>query len=143
MTHLSALASIFIRKGVAIALLLFCTLAFGISPDDELDSVLLHIYDQMVSPSESSKLVAETYTATLSLKHASDKYLIFFDAYIRVNDSEKYQIAKWLFDPSVVASVVGKEGIECTVRFVVKEVRTENVYSKMPHIVAEILSIDA
>lgn len=130
------------RKIIAVFLLVLFSQAFAVSPDARLDPDLKAIFNQLVLPAESKKLIGKKFSVVLSLKLATKRHLIFHDAYIKVSKDEKYQIAKWLFDPAVVSRVEGKNGIDCSVEFIVKEVRTEGVYRKMPHIVVEVVKIN-
>ena len=83
------------------------------------------------------------YTVDLALKIGTNKFLIFSDAYLQDEKEEsKYQIAKWIFAPEQTKHLAGKSGIICRVRFKVEEMKTDSLYSDMPHIVAKIISIE-
>jgi len=77
----------------------------------------------------------------LTLKVGTDRFLIFSDAYIRVDDETRYQIAKWIFTPDQTKGLEGKRGVTCAVTFRIEEIRTDVPYKDMPHFVATILSL--
>ena len=131
------------KKLITIFFIILISPVFAVSPDSKLDPDLLAIFNQLTSTDESKELIGKKFSMVLSLKYATKKHLVFHDAYIRVSKGEKYQIARWLFDPTIISSVVGKNGIECTVEFIIKEVKTKNVYKKMPHIIVEIIKLNA
>ncbi|MFT5104275.1 MAG: hypothetical protein ACI86C_001939 [Candidatus Latescibacterota bacterium] len=126
-----------------LALILLSDMALAISPDSEMNDELISIYNVLVSKSDGSELLGKKYSINLSLKHASEKHLIFSDAYIKIDEDTRYQIAKWQFEEHIVNSIKGKYGIPCNVTFVIKSVENLGVYSSMPHIVVEVLSVNA
>lgn len=128
---------------LTVILVLCSNVSLALSPDSEINDELAAIYNQLVSSNPDAELVGRTYNLTLSLKHASKTHLIFNDAYISIDEKTRYQLAKWQFDEQLVRSVIGKRDISCKVIFVIRRVETRGVYSKMPHIVAEVLSVNA
>ena len=123
------------------SLLLISLPAYPIGPDKELNPAFDEIYQSLVSPEDSSELIGQNYTLELSLKFASEKHLLFHDAYMRTSDVERYQIAKWQFVPETAQSVVGQRDIKCSVTFNIKQVQKTGAYAAMPHIVVDITHI--
>ncbi|ADE53589.1 hypothetical protein Caka_0564 [Coraliomargarita akajimensis DSM 45221] len=92
---------------------------------------------------QDSQITGKAYTADLTLKVATEKFLIFSDAYLPSKEEDSnYQIAKWIFTPEQTQPLKGKRGTTCRVRFKVEKLNTQAPYSDMPHIVATILSIE-
>ncbi len=133
---------VYMKIYVILAFVISSNFAFAISSDGEMNSELVTIYNFLVSQESSSQLLGKKYTLKLSLKFASEKHLIFNDAYIRVDDKTKYQIAKWQFEEIIVSSIKGKRDIICDVAFIIKDVENKGLYSEMPHIVVEVLNIN-
>jgi len=126
----------------SIYLLLLCgyCLTSG-APTKELDPQLLEIYELMQSNDGKKELKDEEFEVDLTIKHATEKFLVFSDAYLQADEETKYQIGKWIFTPQQTKGLEGKRGMVCRVRFLVEEVRTE-LYPDMPHILAKIISLE-
>lgn len=122
--------------------LLFLALSvnlFGSSPSRDLSPDLKPIQTALISENEGRSLVGKEYTANLTLKFASSKHLIFSDAYLAADAETRYQIAKWIFNPDLVKSYIGKKDLKCTVSFRVSSVNTDD--KRMPYITADITAI--
>ena len=113
----------------------------GVTPTKELNPKLLSIFEQFQAESEQSKLEGKEYEADLTVKVATEKFLIFSDAYLQADEENKYQIGKWDFTPDQVTELEAKRGDILSVRFKIEEIRTEPPYADMPHFTATILSI--
>ena len=107
----------------------------------DLDPKLLMMFEQFQS--EKSKLENKEFEIDLTVKVASDRFLIFSDAYLQVDEETKYQIGKWIFTPEQTTNLGLKRGSDCRVRFKIEKVMNEPPYSDMPHFSAHILSITA
>ncbi len=114
----------------------------AVTATKELDAGLLSIFEQMQSGSDASKLKGKEFCADLTVKIATEKLLIFTDAYLQADEETKYQIGKWIFTPNQVSEVAAKRGDALTVKFKIEEVRTEAPYADMPHFTATILSME-
>ena len=112
---------------------------FGATATKELNPHLLDIFEQMRE--EAHELEEKEFEADLKVKIASEKFLIFSDAYLQADEETKYQIGKWIFSPDQVARLEAKRGDIVTVKFKIDEVRSEAPYTVMPHFVATIQSI--
>ncbi len=132
----------FIAKYVCILLFVIPGVTYAISPDENMNSELMPIYEALVG-SENERIINKEFTVTLVLKHASDRHIIFSDAYVKVSENEKYQIAKWEFSPEITKKISGKSGIKCKVTFVVSKINVGVPYKNIPHIVAKIMGIQA
>ena len=99
------------------------------------------VYITLTASGDSKELIRQEHTITLSLKFASDKYLIFHDAYVKFREGEKYQIAKWKFSPEVTKNITNKSDIPCEVTFIIDEVKKTGADKAMPHIVANVTKV--
>jgi hypothetical protein len=95
----------------------------------------------MHSEAEASELEGKEFEANLTVKVATEKFLIFSDAYLQADEETKYQIGKWVFDPEQIAELKAQRGDVVTVKLKIKEIRIEAPYADMPHFVATITSI--
>jgi hypothetical protein len=111
------------------------------SPSEELNPTLLEIYQLMQSQSGQSNLIGQEFEVDLTIKHATDKFIVFLDAYLQVDEDTSYQIGKWIFTPEQIKVLKGTVPSPCRVRFKVEEVRTAPPYSDMPHILARIITL--
>mgnify|MGYP006902134716 CR=1 FL=1 len=96
----------------------------------------------MQSEEGIKELEGKEFEIDLTIKHATEKFLVFSDAYLRIDEETRYQIGKWIFTAEQTQALDGKRGSVCRVRFEVEEVRTESPYADMPHILAEIISLE-
>lgn len=120
--------------------LLACDL-FAATATEELDPQLLHIFEQMRIEAKAAELEEKEFEANLTVKVATEKFLIFSDAYLQADEETKYQIGKWKFDPEQIAELNAKRGDVVTVKLKIEEIRTQVPYADMPHFIATILSI--
>ncbi len=149
-----------LRRLMLTPVLLAC--ACGLHAADSTEGLappLREIYTQITSPEHGEELVGKTIETTLTLKYASEKFLIFSDAYVSndktsgtltvtkggqtavPNVTSSYQIAKWQFAPDLVTPYANYRDQRFDVKFRILEVRTEPPYSDMPHILAEVISM--
>lgn len=126
---------------IAIILFIYSSDAFSLEPREDFNIALLEIYNSLASSGDSQELIGKEFTALLTLKFASEKYLIFSDTYIKTDDTESYQIAKWQFSSDVIQSAIGKSNVKLNVTFRVLNVRKEQPYKDMPHITATVLKM--
>lgn len=59
-----------------------------------IDTQLLKIFERMQSETEASELEKKEFEADLTVKVATEKFLIFSDAYLQSDEETKYQISK-------------------------------------------------
>ncbi|MDO6568837.1 hypothetical protein Q4561_17325 [Alteromonas sp. 1_MG-2023] len=131
-------------KFIAIMVLtLLSNVALAINPDYKMNKELLPIYNALIAQDSNATLIGEEYSVELVLKHASEKHLIFRDAYIRLDEETKYQIAKWQFESHILDSIKDKYDVSCKVTFVIKSVENQGFNESMPHVVAQVLSVTA
>jgi len=129
------------KKILTLLLVILSANVLAISPDKNMNVELNGIYDSLTSKSDSTDLLNKEFKINLSLKFASEKYLIFHDAYIKTNDKEKYQIAKWQFQKETIKEIIGKDNIKCHVSFKIIKIQKNGPYETMPHIVVQITNI--
>ena len=130
------------KSQFSIILCIFLVSILGAAtPTEELNPKLLEIYEQMLDKAGQSGLEGKEFEIDLKIKHATDKFLVFYDAYIQIDEETSYQMGKWIFTPEQTKDLEVERGSICRVRFKIAEVRTKSPYSDMPHILAEILSI--
>ena len=113
----------------------------GATATRELNPQLLQIFEQMHLEEEASKLKKKEFEANLTVRVATERFLVFSDAHLQMDEETMYQIGKWKFDPEQVAALDVKRGDIVTVKFKIQEIRTEAPYADMPHFVATIMSI--
>lgn len=111
--------------------------------DENTSPDLKEIYEVLIQGENVSTILNKEFSIALTLKHASERHLIFSDAYLKINEKEKYQIAKWIFSPEQTNKIIGKSGIKCEIKFRVTEVKQTGVYKNMPHVIAKIIEIKA
>jgi hypothetical protein len=114
---------------------------FAATAAKELDPQLLRIFEQMQTEGRAEELEGQKFSANLTVKLATEKFLIFSDAYLQDDEETKYQIAKWNFDSEEIVELNAKRDDVVTVNFEIEETRTESPYADMPHFVATIISI--
>ncbi|MEM1221331.1 MAG: hypothetical protein AAGH40_01100 [Verrucomicrobiota bacterium] len=128
-------------KSTICIFLLGATSLLAAIPTENLNPALLEIFEAIQSADKGVE--GKEYTINLTLKVGTEKFLIFSDAYLlNEKGGSKYQIGKWIFRPEQTEVLKGKNGSLCKVRFKIEELRTESPYSQMPHVVAEIISIE-
>lgn len=120
---------------------IFLVAAVVDSGADDLHPELSKILQLINEVPAASNLVGQEFELDLTVKHATEKFLVFSDAYVAAEGATRYQIAKWLFHPGLTAQAGIRPGNLCRVRFSVKEVVTGSPYDDMPHFVAEVISI--
>ena len=119
---------------------LTCNL-FAVTATKELNPHLLQIFEQMQMEATASDLLGKEVVAQLTVKFATEKFLIFSDAYLQADEETNYQIGKWIFKPEQITQFNMKRGDLVTVKLKIEEIRTESLYAEMPHFVATIISI--
>jgi hypothetical protein len=132
-------------KHIALVILYALSISnmYSVTATKDLDPKLLIIFEQLQTDSEKSKLEGKEFEIDLTVKVASDRFLIFSDAYLQADEKTKYQIGKWIFTPEQTTNLGLKRGSDCRVRFKIEKVMNEPPYSDMPHFTAHILSITA
>ena len=129
-------------KSLIVIFLLSTPLLTAATPTENLNPKLVKLFNQIQS--NDAEIKGKSFECTLTLKVGNERFLIFSDAYISIEKNKtKYQIAKWIFTPEQTVGLKDKRGSKFKVKFKVKEVKTEAPYSNMPHIVANIISIEA
>ena len=106
-----------------------------------LDPELQLIFEQMQLDAETSKLEGNVFEANLTAKVATEKFLIFSDAYLQADEETKYQIGKWIFTPDQITDLKVKRGDVLTVKFRIESIRSKSHYADMPHFTATIISM--
>ncbi|WFB37588.1 hypothetical protein P3T73_07425 [Kiritimatiellota bacterium B12222] len=115
----------------------------AVTPSKELDPVLLDLFEQGLLGPAPSEIEGQEFVAELTVRMVSDRFLVFSDAYVQIDEETKYQIGKWIFTPEQLASVPVKAGESYLVTFKIQKVMREEPYEDMPHFVALILSFEA
>ena len=127
------------RKAVISYYVLWASFLGAAVPAENLHKDLGILFEKLLAQNED--LVGKEYTMDLTLKIGSDRFLIFSDAYIQVDEETRYQIAKWKFTPDQTKGLEGKSGVMCRVTFEIEEVLMAGPYSDMPHFIAKISSL--
>jgi len=130
-------------KHLALIILSICCACglYAAEATKNLDPVLLKIFEQIKSEPQGSKLKGKEFETDLTIKIATDTFLVFSDAYLQVDAETKYQIGKWIFTPEQMNALNAKRGSVCHVKFKIEQVLVEAPYSDMPHFTAHIQSI--
>jgi len=125
-------------------LLLIPLTADGAPPSatSQLHADLVPIYESLTSREPPANLVGKRLTLILTLKHASDRYLLFSDTLIVVDEKTRYYLIKWKFKPEDVASLAGKSNLKCKVTGKIIEAIKGPTSPRMPYIVVELLSVE-
>jgi len=130
---------------IRILLLLLIPLAANAAPGSatsQLNADLIPVYESLTGRARPANLVGKRVKLTLTLKHASDRYLLFSDTLIVVDRETRYYLIKWKFKPEDVASLVGKSNVKCKVTGRIVEVIKGPTSPRMPYIVVELLSVE-
>jgi len=71
-------------------------LAFSVNADTEYDASELNVClkDLYTRLNNHEELIGETHLCNLSLKFANEKWLLFYDGYVRLNSSTRYSFLK-------------------------------------------------
>ena len=129
-----------------IVLLVCLVMPFLVSADQypslvELDDGLVPIYERLIKSNDPNELVGERLELTLSLRHASDKRLLFNDTRIIIDEKTKYYFVMWRFDPKKVVEIIDKSDIKCKIEGRIVEVVKGGISPGMPYIIVEIDSV--
>ena len=108
----------------------------------ELNADLVPIYESLVKEERPTSLVGRRLNLTLTLKYASDRYLLFTDTQVVVDKDTKYYLVKWKFRPDDVKALLGKSNVKCKVNGRIVEVIKGPTSPGMPYIVVELLSVE-
>jgi hypothetical protein len=108
---------------------------------NDLNATLRIIFEEMQIDAEVSNLEGKVFEANLTVKVATEKFLIFSDAYLQADEDSKYQIGKWMFTPDQVTALKVKRGSVLTVKFRIEAIKTKSQYADMPHFTATIISM--
>ena len=57
------------------------------------------------------QLIGKSLELTFKLKFASEKYLLFWDTQITVDNQTKYYLIKWKFDPRDIEGNLGMSNV--------------------------------
>lgn len=107
-----------------------------------LNSDLVPIYESLVTEGQGSKLVGKQLDLNLTLKHASDRFLLFTDTQIVLDKNTKYYLIKWEYEPNDITELVGKTDVVCKVKGRIVEVVSGAKASRMPYIIVELISVE-
>ncbi|PLX98399.1 MAG: hypothetical protein C0624_14490 [Desulfuromonas sp.] len=118
--------------------------AYGenISATRNLHPDLIPIYETLTSDQQAQQLVGTSFVLTLNLKHASEKYLLFHDTQVIVDEVTKYYLIKWLFTPDDVKTIMGKADLPCRVKGRIIEVTKGATTPDMPYLAVKLLKVD-
>jgi hypothetical protein len=109
----------------------------------ELDSGLLPVYESLLAEGDSAELIGKNLELSLDLKLSSDKYLLFSDTQVVVDDKTRYYLIKWQFKPDVVREILGKSDIDCKVSGRIIEVKKGATTPGMPYVVVELVGVES
>lgn len=130
-----------------ILILLFLTIsvkAFAVSELEvsRLNSDLVPIYRSLVTEGQDSKLVGKQLDLSLSLKHASERFLLFADTQIVLDKNTRYYLIKWEYELNDIRELLGKSDVVCKVKGRIVEVVSGEKASRMPYIIVELISAE-
>ena len=108
----------------------------GLHPD------LLPIYEKLISDKQSQQLIGTPLNLNLKLKHSSEKYLLFHNTQIIIDEVTKYYLIKWVFNATDVEAIVGKSDVICRVQGKITELVKGPTTPGMPYVVVEILNVE-
>jgi hypothetical protein len=103
---------------------------------------LIHIYEKLNSDKQSQELVGTPLSLSLELKHSSEKYLLFHDTQVIIDEVTKYYLIKWKFDPNDIEPIIGKANVTCRVKGKIIEVVKGPTTPGMPYVVVELISVE-
>jgi hypothetical protein len=124
---------------IAALFYIYSSNTFALEPREGFNKGLIEIYNSLISDGNSDELIGKEFSALLTVRLASEKHLIFGDTYIRTNDTESYQIAKWEYSPAIIKDMIGKSNIKFNVTFKILHARKSEPYKSMPHIIAKVI----
>lgn len=103
---------------------------------------LVPIYESLVTEGEGSKLVGKQLELSLSLKHASDRFLLFTDTQVVLDQNTKYYLIKWEYELNDIRELLGKTDVICKVKGRIVEVVSGERTSRMPYIIVKLVSVE-
>jgi len=107
-----------------------------------LNPALAPIYNSLMADDDSSNLVGTVLDLSLNLKHASEKYLLFYDTQIVVDQQTRYYLIKWKFSSDDIKAIQGKTDVTCRVKGKIIDVVQGATSPGMPYIIVELLSVE-
>ena len=127
--------------------LTFILFASIVHADDEIAIAGLHpglvpIYESLIADGSSTALIGKSLELTFKLKFASEKYLLFWDTQITVDNQTKYYLIKWKFDPGDIEGILGMSNVECTIQGKIIEVVKGSTSPNMPYVIVEVESVE-
>jgi hypothetical protein len=88
-----------------------------------------------------TNIVGRDLDVILHLRMCTDKWLLFKDTRIVVDDNTSYYLVKWLYPIETIKPIIGKSDIQCRVTAKISEViRGES--TPYPYVIAKIESIE-
>jgi len=114
----------------------------SVAATQELHPDLIPIYEKLISDTPCQQLVGTPLDLTLKLKHASEKYLLFHDTRIIVDEATKYYLVQWKFNAHALEAIIGKADVACRVKGRITEVVKGSTTPGMPYIVVELSSVE-
>ena len=107
----------------------------------EMNDVLKPIYKRLMASNNPGEMVGEKIELKLSLRHASEKQILFSGTYVIVDKKTKYYFIKWKFEPEKVRGLIGKSDIWCKIDGKIVEVIKGKISPGMPYIIVEVKSV--
>ena len=137
----------FVEMKIVSSILIFLAVSMEVQGGHEaaisqLDADLVPIYERLVTQEQPTDLVGMHLELSLNLKHASDRYLLFTDTQIAVDEVTKYYLIKWKFEPSDVRDLFGKSNVICKVKGRIVDVVKGATSPGMPYIIVELTSVE-
>ena len=108
----------------------------------KLNSELIPIYEQLMTKGENASLIGQYVEAKLHLRHASERFLLFTDTQVVLDNGTNYYLIKWRFEPDDISDFIGKSDVICKVSGRVVEVVSGAKASGMPYVVVELLQLE-
>lgn len=124
---------------LSISVKAFATFELAVSG---LNTDLVPIYESLVTAGQGSDLVGKKLELDLSLKHASERFLLFKDTQIVLDKNTKYYLIKWEYKLSDIRELLGKTEVVCKVKGRIVEVVSGEKASRMPYIIVELISAE-
>jgi hypothetical protein len=99
------------------------------------------LYMDLQAGISETNIVGRNLDIILHLRMCTDKWLLFKDTRIVVDDNTSYYLVKWLYSLETIKPIIGKSDIQCRVTAKISEVvRGES--TPYPYVIAKIENIE-
>ncbi len=116
------------------------TAAAGDPAVSRLNAELVPLYRQLMA-GQHADLPGRQLSLKLRLKHASERFLLFADTQVVVNDNTSYYLVKWQYEVEDIAGLIGKTGVVCQLSGTIVEVIANANSPPMPYLLVRLQSV--